>query len=91
MSVVIVRAVQTCGACPAQWDAWDDQGRYWYLRYRYGRGSAEQYADEAWYEDRDAQPAAVAEFECGGSLDGSISLEEFAERAGMTLSLPEEV
>jgi len=40
--VVIVRAVQTCEACPSQWDTWDDSGQFWYLRYRFARGTAER-------------------------------------------------
>lgn len=36
----IVKAHQTCYACPSQWDAWDEEGNYWYLRFRHGYGSA---------------------------------------------------
>jgi hypothetical protein len=80
--------VQTCDACPSQWDAWDSEGRYWYLRYRYGHGEARQYPDENWvqlwvpnYEARE-----VLSFGYGHSLDGVITLEKFAELAGLVLS-----
>jgi hypothetical protein len=33
-----VRVVQVSAGCPAQWDGWDQNGRYYYLRYRYGTG-----------------------------------------------------
>jgi len=32
----IKRIVKTCDACPAQWDAETEDGRYVYIRYRYG-------------------------------------------------------
>lgn len=44
----IVRAVQTAMACPSQWDAWDTDGNYYYLRYRHGSGSVTQYQTENW-------------------------------------------
>lgn len=47
--ITLVRVVCTSLACPSQWDAWDDQGRYHYLRYRHGVGSAERAGSEdAW-------------------------------------------
>lgn len=77
--IIIVRAMQTCAACPSQWDAWDADGRYWYLRFRHGRGTmgrtytADQLSFTVSYEET--------------GLDGAISLEEFAECIGVTLAL----
>ncbi len=34
--VTITRLVQTCEACPSQWDGWDAEGNYYYFRYRHG-------------------------------------------------------
>jgi hypothetical protein len=101
--ITIVRAVQTCQACPSQWDAWDADGNYYYLRYRSGCGSVTQYKSEnwagaPWVENPDeSRPgwakrantefiADIAEFVHGDPLDGSITLEEFAALAGMSLS-----
>jgi hypothetical protein len=39
--ITLVKAVQTAMACPSQWDAWDAEGRYYYLRFRHGCGSVE--------------------------------------------------
>jgi hypothetical protein len=90
VNVTIVKAVQTCVACPSQWDAWDSAGNYWYLRYRSGLGQARQYAlGPGWFEDGDAEPLRVLTFEFGDPLDGSIGLEKFAELAGLTLELAE--
>lgn len=68
----IIKAEQTCFACPSQWDAWDEDGDYWYLRFRYGYGSAEC---EAKGEYRS--------FEAGDDLDGCIELDLFLELAGL--------
>lgn len=44
MSVrVIVKAVETCTCAPVQWDLWDAEGRYYYLRYRHGRLTVEEF------------------------------------------------
>lgn len=84
--ITIIKAVQTCRACPSQWDAWDSEGRYWYLRYRFSRGTAEQQPDpdyETW-----TRKEPEIEFSTGrGSYDGTIELEEFCELAAMRLRL----
>lgn len=85
--LTLVRVIQTCLACPSQWDAWDADGRYYYLRYRYGTGKVKHYRTEDWAESpQDELIAVVAEFEHGHPLDGVISLEEFAERAGIAIA-----
>jgi hypothetical protein len=83
---VIVRAEQTCFACPAQWDAWGADGTQYYLRYRHSFGSAEirRTADGEWL---DSNPERVAEFETDEQDGGVISLEEFCERADLELRL----
>lgn len=48
VTIKIVRAVQTAMACPSQWDLWDDQGNYYYARYRHGCGDVRQYKSEHW-------------------------------------------
>lgn len=76
MSLTITRAVETCAACPSQWDAWDQDGRYYYLRYRFGRGTVQAGG---------ADGPVVAEFG-ENSMDGCIELEEFCAEAGITLA-----
>lgn len=84
--VTLVDAVQTCTACPSQWDAWDATGQYYYLRYRSGRGTVETAASSTAYVA--AGPISlVAEFMHGDGLDGEITLKEFAELAGLQLKL----
>lgn len=80
----IVSAVQTCSACPSQWDAWDDHGRYWYLRYRHGIGTAQQLSVPDFQQvNRDSEIT----FAYGDSLDGIITLKKFCQLAGITLRL----
>jgi len=84
--VIIGQAVRTCSACPSQWDAWDLDGNYWYLRYRHRRGLAERQPGpdpDTWTLKRpnisfDAQD---------DDADGVIDLETFCQRAGLTLAL----
>lgn len=86
MTVTIVKAVQTCEACPSQWDAWTDTGQYLYLRYRWGVGTAEEF-DSPDPETWDTYPATpIAEFDTGEEYGGEISLTEFCQRAGLTLA-----
>lgn len=85
--LTLSRIVQTCLACPSQWDAWDAEGNYYYLKYRYGHGQVRHYQTEDWVESAlDQLIAVVADFRHGHPLDGIISLEEFAERAGIAVA-----
>lgn len=76
--IIIVRAEQTCWACPAQWDAWDLDGGYWYLRYRSGIGTMHR---------EEGHTDGPLRFDTGDRLDGSITLADFCERIGVTLAL----
>jgi hypothetical protein len=98
---VLTRAVQTAVACPSQWDAWDADGNYYYLRFRHGCGEMRQYksenwVDAPWIEADKTRPGwgiranaeyirTVATFEHGDPLDGDISLVDFARLAGVKL------
>lgn len=83
--VILVRAIQTCAACPSQWDSWDLDGNYWYLRYRSGRGTAERQPSpdlDTW-----ARETPNISFDTGDPLDGDIGLDEFCRLAGLNLAL----
>lgn len=83
--IVIVLAVRTCEACPSQWDAWDEAGQYYYLRFRHARGTVERYPSpdtRTWPRD---PTVLMAEFESPTGGGGYIELAEFAELAGITL------
>lgn len=87
--IELVKVVQTGLACPAQWDAWDTEGQYYYLRYRFGHGTV------------DMQPGPMDEVGADAwSLKGTVSafrtsdddsydeigLSDFVALAGLTLS-----
>jgi hypothetical protein len=84
--VIIVEAVQTCEACPSQWDAWDADGYYWYLRYRHGRGAAERQPgpDPDTWASKDPELTFRGD---EGAPGGWIDLEDFCRLAGLTLAL----
>jgi hypothetical protein len=74
--IILVRAEHTCWGCPSQWDAWDLDGRYWYLRYRGGFGSmGRDY-------DIDEAPIRFSTDDHGGVIE----LDEFCEQAGVTFA-----
>lgn len=82
--ITIAKAIQTCTACPSQWDAWTTDGQYLYLRYRSGIGTVEQQPGpdpDTWDLGTDAVIAQFGE----PSMDGSISLQDFCAAAGLTL------
>lgn len=85
--LTLARVVETCMACPSQWDAWTADGRYLYLRYRWGRGTVDEYDspdDTTWPHVPDGLVASFGEASYHGG--GEISLEEFCERAGLVLA-----
>lgn len=85
--ITLVRATQTAMACPSQWDAWDADGNYYYLRYRHGYGEVRRYQTEDWVAaDEDQFIETVVTFQYGHPFDGEISLQDFADLAGITLS-----
>lgn len=81
---VLVKVLQTCSACPSQWDAWDDQGNYWYLRFRHGYGEATKYPSPETGTWGNRGPDI--EFEPMDGSDGVIDLQQFCDHAGITLS-----
>lgn len=85
MAVKIARVVQTCEACPSQWDAWTIDGQYLYLRYRCGIGTVDAYDTSKSAEWTRIPDGSDGRFEFGGPLDSWIDLPEFLDLAGLTL------
>jgi hypothetical protein len=84
----IVRAVQTLDSCPSEWDAWDSEGNYWYLHYRFGWCTAERQPGpdtDTWSESPPALSFNMSAER--GEYDGEIDLEDFCELAGIELHL----
>ena len=70
--IILVHAVQTCSVAPCQWDAWDADGRYYYLHFRWGFG---------WIGHNYNRDDAIDSFEDDGAPD--ILLESFCAFLGI--------
>jgi hypothetical protein len=77
--LTIVRAERTSAGFPSQWDAWTDDGRRLYLRYRWGQGTVELGAG--------GDGPLLRVFTYGDHLDGVIDLPTFCREAGVRLAL----
>lgn len=89
--IALARVVQSCRACPSQWNAWDAEGQYYYLRFRCGRGTVESAASPADYVNPETPNTLVAEFTHGDRWSGELALDEFLALAGMALAAGAEV
>lgn len=87
----LVRVVQTCWACPSQWDAWDADGQTYYMRYRSGVGTVEAVPTPTTTAESLNDARLVAKFEHGDRMAGFLELDEFCQLAGIGLALGAEV
>lgn len=78
--IVLTRVVETCSACPSQWDAWDAAGNYYYLRYRWGIGTVER-------TDTHGDTEGVTRFLHGDGFAGVISLDDFMDKVSFVFEL----
>ncbi|WP_030303478.1 hypothetical protein [Streptomyces katrae] len=84
MDLTLVKVVETCTACPSQWDAWAADGQYLYMRYRFGIGTVERQPSpdvDTW----STEGSVIASFG-ESSLDGCIDLDDFLAEAGLSLA-----
>ncbi len=74
----VINIVQTCSACPSQWNAQTESGRSVYVRYRWGRLTAEVSKEIGTFEYTNLGHTwcLVVDERLGHSLDGVISWEE---------------
>lgn len=91
----LTKVVSTCSSHPAQWDAWDADGQYYYLRYRSHHGTVNAFEDQDWAKwcGGDAHRAVwaldhpQAEFRRDSYWDsGIIELDDFCRLAGIELA-----
>lgn len=95
---ILTKMIQTCGACPSQWDGWDANGTYYHFRYRWGCLRVDTAPTE---EDWDspiaiaygAEPTGKCETiyceELGDDFDGFMSYEDLKTHLSKTLTLPD--
>ncbi len=88
--VSLARVVQTCGACPSQWDAWTSKGQYLYLRYRRGEGIVEQHPSQD-TDTWDGEESRLWTIWDDGTNGGWIDLADFLAMAGLRLAADAEV
>ena len=76
-SVIAVKAlIRTCSSCPSQWEGETRDGRYLYVRYRWGTLSIGIGTSKA--ESIDCS-GNLFEKQLGDYLDGSLELEQLRE------------
>lgn len=76
----------TCYACPTQYDIYDENGYYYYFRYRHG----------GWYlrQERKGKQKYIASGETGDPYGGIASVEEvvkWLKKQGIKLDLSDAV
>lgn len=67
----VVKLVETCAGCPAQWDAWTDADEYLYIRYRGGKLTVSKEAGNT--------NDTILSCHWGEPLDGFMTVEELKE------------
>lgn len=86
-----VKVVRTCIACPSQWDAWNAEGDYYYLRYRSGRGTIEETPGPDPATWTPSNVTLLDHFREGDGLSGSMDLDEFLNHTAYSLAPGAEV
>lgn len=78
--VRIAKLKQTCTACPSQWDAWGDDGSYYYVRFRWGCLEVDHAAsqDEWW----DKPERTLYHLQLSDGLDGLMTTEQMLIHTG---------
>lgn len=82
------RIVQTCSACPSQWDAWDKEGQRYYIRYRFGSLTVDKVPE-------DLDNSSILDWkniftqEIGGEWDGEMSLDDMMRHTGFKFTYPQ--
>lgn len=86
----LVKVIQTVKACPSEWSAWDADGNWYYLRYRFGRGTVHRSAggpppgaEHQAYVEALGDASLLTDFVYGDSYDGEMALDHFLLLAGM--------
>lgn len=75
----IVKMVRTCVACPSQWDGWDENGTYFYFRYRHGILRVDR------EEERGVSKKEIAQ-----GPDGFMTYDELKGHLKDVMDLPEQ-
>jgi hypothetical protein len=93
----IVKMVETCGGCPSQWEGWDDEGAYYYFRYRWGYLRVDTAPTEKDWDSPlalayGAKPTGKCETiygeQIGDDMDGFMTYSDLTEALKSIVNLP---
>lgn len=73
----VKHCIQTCSACPSQWDIYTDDGEYIYARYRWGRLTLTL---NPWRDEK-----LLYKEDFGDDLDGFMETAELVEHTKSVL------
>lgn len=76
-SVTLIRLEQTCWACPSQWNVWDVDGTYYYIRFRWGRLTVDK---------GEVGAPTIFDSQISDEMDGLLGTDEMLAATGMRLS-----
>lgn len=94
----IVKMHELCFACPSSWEGWDDEGTYYYFRFRWGFLRVDRAPTEGDWQSPialafGAQPNGKNETIYGeqisDGLDGILSYDELQERLATEFTFPD--
>jgi hypothetical protein len=79
--ITVTSLIQTCESCPSQWEGRTNDGRYVYVRYRWGYlsiGIGQTFREAVSRRTADGQNIGPREFgkSIGDSYDGEMTLEQ---------------
>lgn len=94
--IQITKMVPTCFGCPSQWDGWDDEGAYYYFRYRWGYLRIDKAPkQEEWvsglavaYGADPGPTTTIYGEQLGDGLDGILSYSDLQEHVRDIMCLP---
>ena len=78
----ITKMILTCFGCPSQWDGWDEDGAYFYFRFRHGYLRVDAH-------DPDGRATTIFGKEIGDGMDGIMGYEALKFHLDGVLELPE--
>lgn len=88
LNIELVDIRKTCRACPSQWDAWDEEGQRYYIRYRFGKLTVDKVPEDIDVSDF-GQWENILDISYGGEWDGTMSTNTMLVRTGLTLKTKE--
>ena len=77
--IIIESLVMTCESFPSQWDALDINGKYIYIRYRWGKLTVERCDTKESYDYFNVKSEMLLSKQLGDLLDGELNTDDLIE------------